>query len=130
MLNLKTDTTSLKLNKQELSDKLWHTPNFESILPKEASNFRSSDEGICFTLKGMPEIRLKKNENSAEVLYESDGGKMPFSITCHIEEKEASGCEAYFSFSGDFNPMMAMMAKKPLQNFINTLLENLSRLEN
>jgi len=36
--------------------------------------------------------------------------------------------EVQLEFKGDFNPMMAMMVKKPLTTFIETLTENMSKL--
>ncbi len=129
MLNLKTQAVLLQLSKEQLNTLLLNTATFGTILPTEAKNFQHSEEGIQFTLASMPEIRLKKSSESEFVSYEATGGKMPFSISCKANTLSADTCEALFEFSGDFNPMMAMMAKKPLQKFIDTLASNLSRLE-
>ncbi len=129
MLNLKSQTSSIQLSSENLKNLLLNTETFGTILPEEAKNFTHTEEGIQFTLASMPEIRLKKNLSKDIVCYEAAGGKMPFSISCNTNSTSESVCEAYFEFKGDFNPMMAMMAKKPLQKFIDTLAANLSRLE-
>ncbi|MBT3547177.1 MAG: SRPBCC family protein, partial [Flavobacterium sp.] len=36
--------------------------------------------------------------------------------------------DVQLQFEGDFNPMMAMMVKKPLTSFIDTLTENIAKL--
>ncbi len=129
MLKLKSQATSLQISSDSLKEKLLNTANFGTILPSEAKNFQFSEDGIQFTLASMPEIRLKQKNASEFVCYEAAGGKMPFSISCQTANTSGTTCEAYFEFNGDFNPMMAMMAKKPLQKFIDTLATNLSRLE-
>ncbi len=129
MLKLKSQLSGLHISRETLKEKLLNTANFGTILPSEAKNFKYTEDSIQFTLASMPEIRLKKKSDSDFVSYAAAGGKMPFSISCQAIDKSDTTCEAYFEFSGDFNPMMAMMAKKPLQKFIDTLASNLSRLE-
>ncbi len=42
-----------------------------------------------------------------------------------IEEASDSSSNVQLLFDGKFNPMVAMMVKKPLQKFIDTLIANI-----
>ena len=54
--------------------------------------------------------------------------KLSFSLNAHLFEISENSCEVQLLFEGDFNPMMAMMVKKPLTNFIDTLTQNIAKL--
>ena len=78
----------------------------------------------------MPEIRLVLG-NSIEYSKVSLGAassKLSFTLEANISSFSDSSCEVQLQFDGDFNPMMAMMVKKPLTNFIDTLTENIAKL--
>ena len=78
----------------------------------------------------MPEIRLVLQEKSEfnKVVLGAASSKLTFTLAVNIAAVSDSHSEADLLFEGDFNPMMAMMIKKPLQNFINTLSENLGKI--
>ena len=77
-----------------------------------------------FALKGMPEIELKLQEVEApkKIVLGSANEKFPFSLTADIEENSDASSNVQLLFDGKFNPMVAMMVKKPLQKFIDTLI--------
>ena len=54
--------------------------------------------------------------------------KLPFTLTASIEALSENSSDVKLDFEGDFNPMMAMMVKGPLQKFIDTLSENSAKL--
>jgi hypothetical protein len=49
-------------------------------------------------------------------------------LIANIIEIDAASSEVQLDFEGKFNAMMAMMVKKPLTNFIETLTDNLEKL--
>ena len=78
----------------------------------------------------MPEIRLVLG-NSIEyskVSLVAASSKLSFTLEANILSISDSSSEVQLQFDGDFNPMMAMMVKKPLTNFIDTLTENIAKL--
>ena len=82
-----------------------------------------------FALKGMPEIELKLKQVDApkKIVLGSTSEKFPFSLTADIEENSESSSNVQLLFDGAFNPMVAMMVKKPLQKFIDTLIGNIEQ---
>jgi hypothetical protein len=78
----------------------------------------------------MPEIRLALG-NSVEYSKVSLGAassKLAFTLEANISTISENSSNVQLQFEGDFNPMMAMMVKKPLTSFIDTLTENIAKL--
>ena len=104
--------------------------NFELLMPTSTEKFEVEGDSFLFGLKGMPEIRLVLG-NSIEYSKVSLGAassKLSFTLEANIVSVSDSSSEVQLQFDGDFNPMMAMMVKKPLTNFIDTLTENIAKL--
>jgi len=104
--------------------------NFELLMPTSTEKFEVEGDSFLFGLKGMPEIRLVL-VNSVEYSKVSLGAassKLSFTLEANILSVSDSSSEVQLQFDGDFNPMMAMMVKKPLTNFIDTLTENIAKL--
>jgi hypothetical protein len=99
-------------------------------MPENISKFEVlGDDKFLFALKGMPEIILKKKEVMPpnKIVLGAAGGKLDFSLTGNITEIDASSSEVQLEFSGDFNPMMAMMIKGPIGKFIETLATSIPK---
>jgi len=104
--------------------------NFELLMPTSTEKFEVEGDSFLFGLKGMPEIRLVLG-NSIEYSKVSLGAassKLSFTLEANILSISDRSSEVQLQFDGDFNPMMAMMVKKPLTNFIDTLTENIAKL--
>ena len=104
--------------------------NFEQLMPESTQKFEVDGDSFLFALKGMPEIRLVLNEKVefSKVVLGAASSKLSFSLTAHIDAVSDSSSEVQLKFQGDFNPMMAMMVKKPLTAFIDTLTSNIAKL--
>ena len=123
-MNLESPKVTVDKSAQELFDFLSDVKNFESLMPENISKFEMlTDDKFLFALKGMPEIVLQKKEEVApnKIVLGAAGGKLDFSLTGNISEIDANKSDVQLSFSGDFNPMMAMMIKGPIGKFIETL---------
>jgi carbon monoxide dehydrogenase subunit G len=123
-MNLESPKINVSKSSQEVFDFLSDIKNFEYLMPENISKFEVlSDDKFLFALKGMPEIILKKKEAIApnKIVLGAAGGKIDFSLIANIIETNEASSEVQLQFSGDFNPMMAMMIKKPISKFIETL---------
>ena len=123
-MNLESPKITVNKSAEDLFAFLSDVKNFESLMPENISKFEMlDDDKFLFALKGMPEIVLKKKEVVApnKIVLGAAGGKLDFSLTGNISEIEANKSDVQLSFSGDFNPMMAMMIKGPIGKFIETL---------
>ena len=128
-MNLESPKITVNKSSKELFDYLSKVENFESIMPDNTDKFEARDDSFVFALKGMPEIKLRmmEGEEPKKVVLGSASDKFPFSLTADIQELDDDKCEAQLLFEGEFNPMVAMMVKNPLQRFIDTLIENIGK---
>lgn len=104
--------------------------NFELLMPSNTEKFEVDGNSFLFALKGMPEIRLVLGDCSeySKVVLRAASSKLSFTLEAKIFSLSEQVSEVQIEFKGDFNPMMAMMVKKPLTTFIETLTENMSKL--
>lgn len=126
-MNLESPKVTVQKSQEELFNFLTDLNNFEQLMPESKEKFEVDGDSFLFALKGMPEIRLvlqEKNEFESIVLGAASS-KLAFTLTTFLNAISENETEVQLKFSGDFNPMMAMMVKNPLQKFINTLAENL-----
>jgi len=58
----------------------------------------------------------------------SSSEKNSFSLRGQLTKVSENQSDVQLHFEGDFNPMMAMMVKKPLTKFIESLILNIHKL--
>lgn len=129
-MNLESPKVSLSQNQEDVYNFLLDIKNFEALMPENTSKFEVlDDDKFVFALKGMPEIVLKKKEAipNSKIEFGAAGGKIDFSLVAHILDDGNSNSSVQLIFSGDFNPMMSMMIKSPINKFIETLVTNLPK---
>ncbi|MCD6544484.1 MAG: SRPBCC family protein [Flavobacteriaceae bacterium] len=128
-MNLESPKVTVQKTSQELFDYLSKVENFEHLMPENIDKFETGEDSFKFALKGMPEIRLKMQEQESpkKIVLGSTSDKFPFTLTADIEEDTDASSNVQLKFDGKFNPMVAMMVKGPLQKFINTLIENIEK---
>ncbi len=124
-MNLESPKVTINKSARHTFDFLSNVKNFEQLMPENISKFEAlNDDTFVFALKGMPEIELKKKEAVVpnKIVLGAAGGKLDFSLTGKITEINDASSEVQLTFEGDFNPMMAMMIKGPINKFIETLV--------
>jgi hypothetical protein len=99
-------------------------------MPESIQKFEVEGNSFLFGLKGMPEIRLVLKEKTpfSNITLGAASSKLDFQLVADITSIDANSCEAQLDFNGEFNAMMAMMVKKPLTTFMETLTENMEKL--
>lgn len=130
-MNLASPKVSVNKSAKEIFDFLCTVENFEKIMPDSIEKFESLDEkSFLFQLKSMPilKLELKSYTEHTEIILGAKSDKLPFTLTGKIEETTASTSEIQLLFDGEFNAMMSMMIKSPIQKFIDTLAEKIKGL--
>ena len=129
-MNLESPKISLIKSANEVFDFLSNVKNFEGLMPENISKFDLLEKDkFIFALTGMPEIILQKKSEEApnSIVLGAAGGKLDFTLKANIISIEANKTEVQLSFTGNFNPMMAMMIKGPISKFIETLVTNIPK---
>ena len=130
-MQLESLKTSVQKNQEEVFDFLTKMENYEQLMPESNQRFEIlSPESFLFQLQGMPEIHLELKETNApeKIIFGSLGGKLPFTLIATIDSVSQEKSEVQLLFQGEFNAMMGMMIKGPIQKFINTLNENMASI--
>jgi len=129
-MNLETNKVIINKSQKDFFEFLLDLNNFKHLMPENTDKFEVDGESFIFSLKGMPEIRLvvKEKQPFDKIILGAASSKLNFSLTALINVVTETSCETQLLFNGEFNAMMAMMVKGPLQKFINTLTDNASKL--
>ncbi len=129
-MNIEGNNITVNKSQEDLFNFLTQLENFKQLMPENTEKFEVDGESFIFGLKGMPEIRLVMKEKTefSNVTLGAASSKLPFTLAADIEAVSDNQSKAQLKFESSFNPMMAMMVKKPLTSFINTLTENLEKL--
>ncbi len=106
--------------------------NFEHLMPEQIVNWQSDVEHCSFTIKGMADLSLKFSKKEPPKLLELvPNGKSPINFTLLVQMQPDDFNEqktiAWIDVDADLNPMMAMIAKKPLENLANSMTEHLNK---
>jgi len=130
-MEIKSKKVTVQKDAQSLCEFLSDVKNFEQLMPENTSKFEIiREDAFVFALKGMPEIALEVKEVIApnKVVLGAISDKIPFQLEGKIESVSESTSEAELIFSGEFNPMMAMMVKGPITKFLETLSSNMETI--
>ncbi|MCL7763248.1 SRPBCC family protein [Polaribacter sp. Z014] len=129
-MNINGNTVTIKKSAEEVFTFFSDLKNFEQLMPENIQKFEVDGESFIFGLPGMPEIRLVLKEKTpfSNITLGAASSKLPFTLAADINEVSEKNTEITLKFDGEFNAMMAMMIKKPLTKFVDTLTENIGKL--
>ena len=128
-MNLESRVAKTQKKPEELYNFLIQVANFKNLMPEDTKFELKGEDKFLFGLKGMPEIALALTDKTphSQVVLGSTSDKLAFTLTCNISEA-ANGSEAKLLFDGDFNAMMAMMIKGPINKFLEQLANGLEKI--
>lgn len=120
----------IKLNKSQTSsfEHLKKMSNYESLMPENSTfEMHESGHGFSVQLKGMPKVglKLKEIQEPNAIIFNSPSDNFNYEMTVNISAISENESEVFIDFNGKFNPMIEMMAKKPLTKFIETIADNI-----
>ena len=99
--------------------------NIPALLPEQAINVNADEDNLSFTVQGMGSIALRVSQRITYSLVQLvPVGKVPFPFVLNIKIAGlGNNCRVMFEIDADLNPLMAMMAKRPLQNLVDMMAE-------
>lgn len=130
MTKIDSDTVRINKSAEEIYNFLGNFNNFQKLMPEQVTNWQSTDDECSFTIAGMASLGMKIQEKIPHSMIKvMRHGKAPFDflLNCKIDDK-GPDCDVQLSFDADLNPMLKMMAVKPLGNFLNLLVNKLKEL--
>ena len=130
-MNLESPKVRLEKSSKYMFAALSDVKNFEKLMPDNIAKFEvTGADSFIFGLSGMPEIKLKMKEQTptSQVVLGAASDKLPFTLTADIESTGDDSSEVQLNFEGEFNAMMAMMIKGPINKFLENLSGNMHKL--
>ncbi|MBN2614421.1 MAG: hypothetical protein JXR71_01895 [Bacteroidales bacterium] len=132
-MNIEGKRTTIQASPQKLFDFLSDFNHYEQLMPEQIVNWKSEKDTCSFTVKGMADLSLKFGKKQAPELLELvPDGKSPvqFTLTVKLEPDTLNEQNAVVqaNVDADLNPMLAMFARKPLENLANTITEELKKV--
>jgi carbon monoxide dehydrogenase subunit G len=103
--------------------------NFERFIPEGTiNNWNSEKESSSFSVSmlGTVNVRLSEKEEYKKVVFTGDAlKKNDFSVTLDISNNAENRADVRVILNADLNPMMKMMATKPIGQFLEMLINEM-----
>lgn len=103
--------------------------NFERFIPQESiSNWQSDRESCSFSVSmlGTVSIRIAQKEEYSKVVFKGDAlKKNDFELVLHILDNINKLADVIVVLIADLNPMMKMIAAKPIEQFLEMLIKEM-----
>jgi len=127
-MNIKSDLVIVNKPVGQVFDFLSDFNNFEKLMPEQVVKWESNEVSGRFTIKDLAEIGMRiVDVEQHKVVYLSSDGKVPFDFTLNVnlEKRTEEQTAVQIDFDGKVGSMLAMMAKRPLTNLVNHMVERL-----
>src|SRR5450759_3825734 len=122
-------TGKLSCNAEEGFTFITDLRNFERFAPKGTINNRKAEKEFCsfsVSMLGTVTVVLAEKEKYSKVIFKGDAlKKNDFSLTLSITDNVKKPADVKVMLSADLNPVMKMMAAKPINQFLETLINEL-----
>lgn len=132
MTRIESDKAEVKNSSEKVYAFFCNMNNLEQLMPEQVVKWNSTEKQCSFTIQGTGIMEMEIHEKflNKKISY-SSFGKSPikFTLECLIDIKSENRCEVQLAFNAEMNMMLEMLAKKPLQNFVNMLVNKLAELE-
>ena len=130
MTQLQSDKVVLNKTAKEVFDFLSDFNNYQRLMPEQVVDWKSTADECSFTIKGMGSLGMKiveKHPDTSVIIHKHGKAPFDFKLHCNIVNLP-SQCEVQLVFDADLNPMLQLVASKPLTNFLNILASRLKDL--
>jgi hypothetical protein len=123
--HIESQRTDINCEPEKVYNFLGSFDNFETLLPEQVENWQSTGDSCSFEVKGLAALGFRITSKIPFSKISMIGeGKLPFNFTFEtlIEEITPGHCQVQAIIDADMNPFIAVVAEKPLQNFIDLIV--------
>ncbi|HRY98472.1 MAG TPA: SRPBCC family protein [Bacteroidales bacterium] len=121
-MELHSDTLEVKAPAKQLYAFLTDFNHFSALLPDQVREWSADTTQCSFVIEGLPRISLRLGDTDpGQVVTYLPGDETPVEfklIFRFMDRPEESGCTMNNTLEAEVSPMIAMMARRPLQNFL------------
>lgn len=131
MTRISSEKKIIRREPENIREFLTDIRNFESLMPEQVVNWQADRDSCSFTIQGMGNIGFVIAEPPDENTIKYNSGPsspFQFSLFINLRPEVENSAEAQISLEARLNPLMQMMASKPLKNFLDLLVNKLGEL--
>jgi len=131
MSRIESNIVEIKNSPERIYSFLSNLNNFEKLMPEQVINWKSTEDSCSYTIKGMADISMQiaeKEPFSKIIIISGEKAPFGFSLECCMQDTRDTMTSAQIIFNAELSAMMEMLARKPLQNFVNMLASKLKEL--
>ena len=130
---MKIESAKVEISKSqtEIYEFLSDFNNFEKLMPENVSNWESTSDECSFSVKGMASIGMAISDRMPDdQILISSTPKSPFrfNLNCFVENVDETQSITQLVFEADLNPVIQMMAEKPLTNLFELIIKKLKEV--
>ncbi len=130
MTKFESDIKKAPYSSETIFNFLSDFDHFGEVIPKDKiSNWHSEGDSCRFTIDPVGEVGLRiiEKEEFGTIKYTAEG-KTPFNFFLWIQLKEvdADDTRIKLTIKADMNPMIKMMASKPVKKFLDVLSDGIA----
>jgi carbon monoxide dehydrogenase subunit G len=130
-MRLESKIGKIKHSDEKVYNFLTDFNNFKNLIPEDKiSNWKSDENSCSFSVNPIGETGIKIIEKEPFKLIKLkslDGDKYNFTFWVQLKKLEEKDTRMKLTLEADLNPMIQMMAKKPLQEFLDKLIDQLEK---
>jgi carbon monoxide dehydrogenase subunit G len=132
-MKLESKITQIAEKDEKIFNYLTDFNNFKHLIPADKVKNWESDRDSCrFTIDMIGETGFKIVEKEPFKLIKLssiDQSKFAFKLWIQLKDIGEHATAAKLTMEVELNPMIEMMAKKPLQGFLDTLAEQIAKIK-
>lgn len=128
MVTFTADPTEFNSANSVFAEFFTDIDNLHLIMPAEVDQWTADKDRCSFVIKNLGKMSMEKgivNPNSEFEFISTADSKVDFTLVFRLKAKDQATTSGYFELQTDVNPLVEMMVKRPLTNFVNLLTQNL-----
>ena len=105
--------------------------NFGQLMPSQVMNYQAGYEQCSFEISSMGQVTLEMKERIEGQMIRAAsaaGTAINFELIVNLVPESTGSSIAQAELKAELSPMLAMLAKNPLNNFINMLMDKLKEV--
>jgi len=127
MTSIVADKQDFQVNAGKITAFFNDMRNFKSIMPEQVERWQADENACSFSIKNLGNLGMRKDTFDPPHHFEfvaNGGSKVDFTLVFHFSPDIEGRTNGYFEIIVEMNPLVEMMAKRPLTNFVNILTIN------
>lgn len=133
MLKLESKIGTILTADEKIYNYLLNFNNIKTLIPGDKiKNWQTQEDSCRFTVEGLGEAGVRILEKEPFKLIKLTGideGKYNFFFWIQLKQIAEQDTKIRLTIHVDLNPVMQMMAKNPLKTFLDTLVDQLSKID-